>query len=126
MAVFIIDIDHFKFINDQYGHDIGDILLQYVSSMFRKCVREGDLIARMGGDEFSIILYDIDDANGMATVAQKILDKVDKPIDVQGTKLSVSVSVGIAHCEGNSMTMEELLKSADTAMYSAKQQGRNN
>jgi len=126
LAVLFIDLDHFKFVNDQYGHDIGDILLQYVSTMLRKSVREGDLIARMGGDEFAIILYDIVDANGMANVAQKILNKVDEPIDIQGTKLNVSVSIGIAYYEGGTMTMEELLKSADTAMYSAKIQGRNN
>ncbi|EPJ53667.1 MAG: hypothetical protein OFPI_09850 [Osedax symbiont Rs2] len=80
----------------------------------------------MGGDEFAIILYDIDDANGMANVAQKILNKVDKPLDVQGTKIDISVSIGIAYYEGNGMSMEKLLKSADTAMYSAKLQGRNN
>jgi len=126
LAVLFIDLDHFKIVNDQYGHDVGDILLQYISVTLRNCVREGDLIARMGGDEFAIILYDIDDAHGMANVAQKILEKVDETIDIQGTKLSVSVSIGIAYYEGTSMTMEELLKSADTAMYSAKIQGRNN
>jgi len=126
LAVLFIDLDHFKVVNDQYGHDVGDILLQYISVMLRNCVREGDLIARMGGDEFAIILYDIVDAHGMANVAQKILDKADETIDIQGTKLSVSVSIGIAYYDGTSMTMEELLKSADTAMYSAKLQGRNN
>jgi diguanylate cyclase (GGDEF)-like protein len=126
LAVLYIDLDHFKLVNDQYGHDTGDALLQYVSAMLRSSVREGDLVARMGGDEFAIILYDIDDANGMATVAQKILNKVDKPIEIQGIKLSVSVSVGIAYYEGIPMTIEQLLKSADTAMYSAKLQGRNN
>ena len=126
LAVLFIDLDHFKFVNDQYGHNIGDILLQNVSSMLRSSVRKGDLVARMGGDEFAIILYDIDDANGMANVAQKILNKLDKPMDIQGTKLNVSVSIGIASYEGISMTMEQLLKSADTAMYSAKLQGRNN
>ena len=126
LAVLFIDLDHFKFVNDQYGHDIGDALLQYVSAMLRKSVREGDLIARMGGDEFAIILYDIDDANGMASVAQKILNKVERPINIQEIRLSVSVSIGIAYYEGISMTMEELLKSADIAMYSAKLRGRNN
>jgi len=126
LAVLFIDLDHFKFVNDQYGHNIGDILLQNVSSVLRSSVRKGDLVARIGGDEFAIILYDIDDANGMANVAQKILNKLDKPMDIQGTKLNVSVSIGIACYEGASMTMEELLKSADTAMYSAKLQGRNN
>jgi len=126
LAVLFIDLDHFKFVNDHYGHDIGDKLLQYISGMLQGSVREGDLVARMGGDEFAVILYDIDDANGMASVAQKILSKVDKPIDIQGTKLSVSASIGIAYYDGNAMTMEELLKSADTAMYSAKSQGRNN
>ena len=126
LAVLFIDLDHFKFVNGQYGHNVGDILLQNVSSMLRSSVRKGDLVARMGGDEFAIILYDIDDANGMANVAQKILNKLDKPMDIQGTKLNVSVSIGIAYYEGISMTMEQLLKSADTAMYSAKLQGRNN
>ena len=126
LAVLFIDLDHFKFVNDQHGHDIGDLLLQYVSTTLRSSVRQGDLVARMGGDEFAIILYDIDDANGMANVAQKILNKIDKPIDVRGIKLNVSVSIGIAYYEGASMTMEKLLKSADTAMYSAKLQGRNN
>ncbi|MCJ8339119.1 MAG: EAL domain-containing protein [Pseudomonadales bacterium] len=126
LAVLFIDLDHFKVVNDHYGHDTGDILLKYVSAMLRSSVREGDLVARMGGDEFAVILYDIDDAVGMASVAQKILNKVDKPIDIQGTILSVSASIGIAYFEGETMTMEDLLKSADTAMYSAKSQGRNN
>jgi len=126
LAVLFIDLDHFKFVNDQYGHDIGDKLLQYVGTMLCSSVRKGDLVARMGGDEFAVILYDIDDAGGMANVAQKILSKVDKPIDIEGTKLSVSVSIGIAYYEDKTMTMERLLKSADTAMYSAKLQGRNN
>ena len=126
LAVLFIDLDHFKVVNDHYGHDTGDILLKYVSAMLKSSVREGDLVARMGGDEFAVILYDIDDAVGMASVAQKILNKVDKPIDIQGTILSVSASIGIAYFEGETMTMEDLLKSADTAMYSAKSQGRNN
>jgi len=126
LAVLFIDLDHFKFINDHYGHDVGDLLLQNISTMLKNSVREGDLVARMGGDEFSVILYDIDDANGMARVAQNILNKIKKPIDIQGVKINVSASIGIAYYEGYGITMEELLKSADTAMYSAKSQGRNN
>jgi len=126
LAVLFIDIDHFKFINDHYGHDVGDLLLQSISSMLKNSVREGDLVARMGGDEFSVILYDIDDASGMARVAQNILDKINKPMDIRGVKINISASIGIAYYEGSGITMEELLKSADTAMYSAKSQGRNN
>jgi len=126
LAVLFIDLDHFKFINDHYGHDVGDLLLKNISTMLKNSVREGDLVARMGGDEFSVILYDIDDANGMARVAQNILNKIKKPIDIQGVKINVSASIGIAYYEGYGITMEELIKSADTAMYSAKSQGRNN
>jgi diguanylate cyclase (GGDEF)-like protein/PAS domain S-box-containing protein len=126
LAVLFIDLDHFKCVNDRYGHDIGDILLQYVSAMLRGSVRECDLIARIGGDEFAIVLADIENANDIAKVANKILAKVEQPIDIQGLKLTVSVSIGIGHYEDATMTMEELIKAADTAMYSAKLQGRNN
>jgi len=126
LAVLFIDLDHFKFVNDQYGHDTGDALLQYVSAMLRASVREGDLVARLGGDEFAIILYDIDNSIGVVKVAEKILSKVSEPVDIDGIKLNVSVSVGIAHYEQKTMDIDDLLKAADTAMYGAKTNGRNN
>jgi len=126
LAVLFIDLDHFKFVNDQYGHDAGDALLQYVSIMLRTSVREGDLVARLGGDEFAIILYDIDNSMGVVKVAEKILSKVSEPVDIEGIKLNVSVSIGIAHYEEDTMDIDDLLKAADTAMYGAKTNGRNN
>jgi len=126
LAVLFIDLDHFKFVNDQYGHDTGDALLQYVSAMLRTSVREGDLVARLGGDEFAIILYDIDNSIGVVKVAEKILSKVSEPVDIDGIKLNVSVSIGIAHYEQDAMDIDDLLKAADTAMYGAKTNGRNN
>jgi len=126
LAVLFIDLDHFKFVNDQYGHDTGDALLQYVSIMLRSSVREGDLVARLGGDEFAIILYDIESSIGVVKVAEKILSKVSEPVDIEGIKLNVSVSIGIAYFEQQTMDIDDLLKAADTAMYGAKTNGRNN
>lgn len=126
IAILFIDLDHFKFVNDQYGHDTGDTLLQFVSSMLRQSVREGDLVARIGGDEFAIILYDIKSSNGMANVAQKILEKIAEPVYINGIELNISVSIGIAAFEEHLLSTDELLKAADTAMYSAKLAGRNN
>jgi len=126
LAVMFLDIDHFKFINDQYGHDIGDLLLQKISQKLSNILREGDLISRMGGDEFAIILQDIPANISVLNVAQKILSSVSEPLELNSIKIEVSTSIGIAFYDPNSMNMDDLLKAADTAMYEAKSEGRNN
>jgi len=126
LAVMFLDIDHFKFINDQYGHDIGDLLLQRISQKLSAILREDDLISRMGGDEFAIILHDVPAKINVVNVAQKILTSVAEPLELNGIKIEVSTSIGIAFYEPLSMNMDDLLKAADTAMYEAKSEGRNN
>lgn len=126
LAVMFLDVDHFKFINDQYGHDIGDLLLKNISYKLSNVLREDDLIARMGGDEFAIILQDVPAKINVVNVAQKILDSVSAPLELNGIKIEVSTSIGIAFYEPSVMSMDDLLKAADTAMYEAKSEGRNN
>ncbi len=126
LAVMFLDIDHFKFINDQYGHDIGDLLLQKISHKLSNILRECDLISRMGGDEFAIILQDIPAKINVLNVAQKILNSVSEPLELNSIKVEVSTSIGIAFYDPNSMNIDDLLKAADTAMYEAKSEGRNN
>lgn len=126
LALMFLDIDHFKFVNDQYGHDTGDQLLQAVSNKLSSILRRNDLISRLGGDEFAIILQDIPLEFDIVNVAQKILSSVSEPLELNGVKIEVSTSIGIAFYESNSMTMDDLLKAADTAMYEAKSEGRNN
>jgi len=126
LAVMFLDIDHFKFINDQYGHDIGDLLLQNISQKISHALREDDIVSRMGGDEFAIILQDLPLKINAVNVAQKILDSVSEPLELNSTKVQVSTSIGIAFFDSDSMSMDDLLKAADTAMYEAKSKGRNN
>jgi len=126
LALMFLDIDHFKFINDQYGHDIGDLLLQNISQKLSEILREEDLISRMGGDEFAIILQDIPAKINVVNVAQKILNSVSEPLELNGIQIEVSTSIGISFYDPHSMNMDDLLKAADTAMYEAKSEGRNN
>ena len=126
LAVMFLDIDRFKYINDRYGHDIGDLLLQKISQKLSNILRECDLISRMGGDEFAIILQDIPTNINVQNVAQKILNSVSEPLEFNSIKIEVSTSIGIAFYDPNSMNMDDLLKAADTAMYEAKSEGRNN
>ena len=126
LAVMCLDIDHFKFINDQYGHDIGDLLLQIISKKLSDTLNEDDLISRMGGDEFAIILQEVPTKIYVENIAQKILNSVSEPLELNSIKIEVSTSIGIAFFEPDSMNMDDLLKAADTAMYEAKSEGRNN
>ena len=126
MAVFLLDLDHFKDINDSLGHDVGDLLLKSVGERLTATVRSGDLIARLGGDEFAIIMDEVNHAEDAAMVAQKIIDSLALPHQLSGHDLIVSSSIGIAVSTGGKETLEELNKCADIAMYEAKKAGRNN
>lgn len=125
IAVFFLDLDGFKKINDTLGHDIGDALLIEAAKRIKSCVRESDTVARMGGDEFTTILCDVGTENGKNIVAQKILDAITQPFMLSGKTCSVSVSIGIAVFPLSGGNAEALVKVADTAMYLAKDGGKN-
>ncbi|MCB5188769.1 EAL domain-containing protein [Methylobacillus caricis] len=129
-AVIFIDLDDFKALNDSRGHDVGDLLLVEVASRLRDCVRAEDTVARLGGDEFVIILEDLSSDMEQALVqtrqvANKILEAVNQPYHLGEIEHHNSSSMGIALFTGNFVSIEELLKRSDTAMYQAKAAGRN-
>jgi len=125
VAVMFIDLDHFKTINDTLGHTAGDELLLEMSRRLRACVREDDTVARLGGDEFTIILAELRQPEDAIVVAQKILDAVQAPLSISGTAISSSASIGIALYPVDGADPEALLRNADSAMYRAKEAGRN-
>lgn len=126
VAVMFLDLDRFKVINDTLGHSLGDLLIKAVSERLTASVRGGDTVARLGGDEFIIILADIGYAEDVARVAEKILNSLSKPFNLEGRELFITTSIGISIYPNDGEQPETLLKNADTAMYRAKEQGRNN
>ena len=126
VAVMFLDLDQFKLVNDTLGHTVGDRLLQAIAARLVNCVRAEDTVARMGGDEFTILLADLSDRRGAANVAQKILEAVRHPVRVDEHELFVTTSIGIAIFPDDGDDAETLLKNADRAMYRAKELGRDN
>jgi diguanylate cyclase (GGDEF)-like protein/PAS domain S-box-containing protein len=124
LALLFLDLDRFKQINDSLGHDAGDELLKATTRRLLACVRESDTVARMGGDEFIIILPDIGFIRDAESVAQKILQVMDEPYTLAGTPMTVSTSIGIAVYPDHGNSQAELFRSADMAMYQAKNAGR--
>jgi len=124
-AVMYIDLDHFKRINDTFGHDAGDAVLVAVSRRLESAVREYDTVARLGGDEFAILLDSLDGAAEAETVAQRILASLAPPVRVQQRDLDITASMGISVFPGGGSGADDLLRNADQAMYSAKRAGRN-
>ena len=125
VAVMFIDLDHFKTINDTLGHTAGDELLLEMAQRLRECVRDDDTVARLGGDEFTIILSDLRHPEDALGVAQKILETVQKPMSIGATPIATSASIGIALYPVDGADAESLLRNADSAMYRAKEAGRN-
>jgi diguanylate cyclase (GGDEF)-like protein/PAS domain S-box-containing protein len=125
LAVMFVDLDHFKTINDTLGHTAGDELLLEMARRLRGCVREEDTVARIGGDEFTIILSELRYSEDAVTVAEKIIAAVQKPLTVGGMPIEVSASIGIALYPVDGSDPESLLRNADSAMYRAKESGRN-
>ncbi|HVG22993.1 MAG TPA: diguanylate cyclase, partial [Thermoanaerobaculia bacterium] len=125
VAVLFLDVDHFKVINDSLGHSIGDALLQQVSKRLKNAVRDGDTVARVGGDEFTIVLQELSHAQDAAIVAQNVLRTIAAPFDVGPHRLYVTTSIGITLFPSDGEDAETLLKNADAAMYRAKSEGRN-
>lgn len=125
MAVLFLDMDRFKDINDSFGHDVGDLLLIETARRLQACVEQGDIVARLGGDEFTILLRQIKEQPQAEMVAQRIMAELQKPFDLNGHLMSISCSIGIALFPQDGDQAEDLLKRADTALYSVKSQGRN-
>lgn len=125
MALMFLDLDEFKPVNDRLGHHIGDILLKIAAKRMRDCVRQSDTVARIGGDEFVIMLPVIDKREGTLEVAEKIRLALCAPFDLGGEQVRISCSIGIALYPEHGMDEYELMRHADSAMYNAKQEGRN-
>jgi diguanylate cyclase (GGDEF)-like protein/PAS domain S-box-containing protein len=124
-ALLFIDLDRFKQVNDTLGHGIGDVLLKQVSERLKLCVRAGDTVGRLGGDEFVIVLPELADARHAALIARKAIDALAEPFLLDGHEASISGSIGIAACPDDGDTVEALIRNADSAMFAAKQAGRN-
>ncbi|MEW6245777.1 MAG: GGDEF domain-containing response regulator [Nitrospirota bacterium] len=125
LGLMLLDLDRFKAVNDTCGHDAGDQLLKAVADRFRGCVREVDTVARMGGDEFAMILEGVSGEQDIVTVAQRIVQAISEPFLIDGQPQSVGVSIGITVYPQDDRSVDELLKHADAAMYRAKQRGGN-
>lgn len=124
IGVMFLDLDGFKPINDRYGHHVGDALLREVGWRLRQCMRDSDTVARHGGDEFVVVLTDMQSASDAAPLAEKILGAIAEPLDVNGDILQVTTSIGIAVFPDSGLDAESLLRAADAAMYEAKAEGR--
>ena len=122
-AVFFLDMDRFKIINDSHGHTIGDQLLVVVGRRLADCIRPGDTIARLGGDEFALLLQNINDPAYTVNVAERIREKLAVPLDIKGHKIFTSISIGIALGTEGYERPEQVLRDADIAMYEAKGRG---
>jgi len=125
-AVVFVDLDQFKFINDSLGHQVGDELLKTVAQRLVSCVRETDMVARQGGDEFVLVLQNQPDESNITEVLQRILTAVARPWVVGDREFHITCSIGVSRCPTDGRDVETLLKNADSAMYKAKELGRNN
>ncbi len=124
LAVMFVDLDDFKIINDTYGHDVGDSILQIIAGRLKENIRSEDTVSRLGGDEFLYLLMEVQDEQDITLIAQNIIKSIQTPCDIKKPDVSVSLivkaSIGIAVFPRNGTTAEILIKSADTAMYQAK------
>jgi diguanylate cyclase (GGDEF)-like protein len=126
LALMFIDLDRFKNINDSLGHQVGDLLLKEVAARMQACVRKGDTLSRLGGDEFVVTLEGLQQAEDAAQVAGKIIQALARPCEIAGHTLTTSCSIGISIFPEDADDDRTLMKNADTAMYHAKEKGRNN
>ena len=125
LAVLWLDLDHFKFVNDSYGHRTGDELLTLVAGRLRAAVRDSDTVVRLGGDEFVVLMLGVGGEADASGAARRVLDGLNQPFELEGRRLHASASVGISLFPEDGQTSEQLLMHADTAMYRAKSEGRN-
>lgn len=123
-ALLYVDLDHFKQVNDSVGHNAGDQLLTIIAQRLRACVKESDTVARMGGDEFTVILRNVPSAEAAGTIAERIVETLQRPVSVGGRDHSVRASVGITLFPDDGRSIDQLMRNADLAMYQAKDSGR--
>ena len=126
LAVLFLDLDDFKHINDNYGHETGDLVLRAVAKKIQECTREIDSLARLGGDEFGLLLLEMKDENSIIKVAQKILDRFSNGVVINKQKILLTLSIGIAIYPGDGAEEQDLIRKADEAMYYVKKHGKNN
>ncbi len=125
VAVHLLDLDHFKDINDTLGHPAGDELLTQVAKRLRVCVRQSDTVARLGGDEFAIIQTNLDDVRGVSMMTSRVIEALSEPFELDGEEIFTGTSIGVTVFPEDDQDAEQLLKNADLALYRAKQAGRN-
>ncbi|MES2606165.1 MAG: EAL domain-containing protein [Pseudomonadota bacterium] len=125
-AVLFIDLDRFKQINDSLGHEAGDILLKEMARRFRACLRSSDIVARLGGDEFVVLVQEVSSDNQVTVIARNLLSAAMKPVEIMEQECRVTASIGIAMCPRDGSDDLTIMKSADIAMYLAKEEGKNN
>ncbi|WP_411194540.1 MULTISPECIES: diguanylate cyclase domain-containing protein [Rhodopseudomonas] len=123
LAVHCLDLDKFKPVNDVFGHPVGDGLLKAIATRLTNSLRPGDIAARLGGDEFAVIQRDLRNVEEAAALAQRLRSAIAEPFSIQGHEISVSTCVGYALCRRSSADLDELLCSADQALYIAKNTG---
>jgi diguanylate cyclase (GGDEF)-like protein len=125
LGLIYLDIDNFKLVNDSKGHDSGDQLLQQIAQRLLAVVRDGDVVCRLGGDEFAIIVHGLEAETSVGVLAQRIMESLRTPINLNNAEYFVTCSIGIATYPRCAMTAEDMLKNADLAMYQVKREGRN-
>jgi len=125
LALLFIDLDHFKEVNDQFGHQVGDELLIQVANRLIVVVRASDTVARLGGDEFMVILSDLNEMSHAAKVAQSLVESIFKPFYIANETIHISASIGVIFYPKDADTADSLIKGADTAMYESKKRGKN-
>jgi diguanylate cyclase (GGDEF)-like protein/PAS domain S-box-containing protein len=124
-AILYLDLDHFKDVNDTLGHPVGDLLLKAVAERLRSKVRETDVVARFGGDEFAVMQTDVTDPADASVLARKLIDNLSQPYSIEGNLIRLGASIGIAMCGPDALDAESLLSYADVALYRAKAEGRS-
>ena len=124
VAVFCLDLDRFKDVNDAHGHPVGDLLLQSVAGRLRQCIRDADMVARLGGDEFAIVQAGASQPTDATSLASRLIEVIGAPYEIGGRQVTVELSIGIALAPNDGLDPEQLLKNADMALYRAKSDGR--